>query len=300
MRSMLAFTLLAFMFLFGYQYFYKSNLATPAPAKQTQFQTNQATGQPGPRQSNPPQLAAGRAQNPADFGWLTVIAKPLYLALRFLHEHGIGNWGWAIIVFTVIFNLLMFWPRMMSMKSSLKMMRLQPKVNALKMRYGPLKINDPRRAEMNAEMMALYKAENANMYGSCLPTLLQIPLLFAYFRVLQNAVELRHAHWFWLTDLSSPDPLHLLPIFIIASMFLTQCITPMPGMNPAQRRMLALMMPVVMGFTLWHYASGLSLYWATGNLINLMIQLSINRSKMGKEMHAMAARRINPHTADAH
>jgi YidC/Oxa1 family membrane protein insertase len=139
--------------------------------------------------------------------------------------------------------------------------------------------------------MQLYKTEGVNMYGGCLPLLLQMPLFFAYYRVLLNAVELRQAHWFWLTDLSSPDPLHVLPILIILSMFLVQFITPSPGMDPTQRRMMAIMMPVIMGFTLWHFASGLALYWVTGNLINLGIQVGINQSKIGKEMHEIAARR---------
>jgi YidC/Oxa1 family membrane protein insertase len=234
----------------------------------------------------PPESATG-------FGWLTVIAKPLYLALRLVYEHGIGNWGWAIIVLTAIFNLLMLWPRMMSMKSSLRTMRLQPKVDAVKKRYANLKMNDPKRTAMNSELMALYKEEGASIYGGCLPLLLQIPLFVAYFRVLQNAVELRQAHWFWLTDLSSPDPLHILPIFIIITMCLTQFITPSPGMDPTQRRLFALVTPVVMGFTLWRYASGLALYWATGNLINLLIQLGVNRTRMGKEMQALSAKRTD-------
>jgi YidC/Oxa1 family membrane protein insertase len=225
------------------------------------------------------------------FGWLTVIAKPLYLALRYLVEHGINNWGWSIIVVTVIFNLLMLPTRLMMMKSSLKMMRIQPKVEALKKRYAHLKATDPKKAEMNTEMMELYKTEGVNMYGGCLPLFIQMPLFFAYFRVLQNTVELRQAHWFWLTDLSAPDPSHVLPVIIIISMFFTQYITPAPGQDPAQRRMLAIMMPIMFGFMLWHYASGLALYWGTGNLINLTMQLAINQSSMGKEMHAIAAKR---------
>jgi YidC/Oxa1 family membrane protein insertase len=225
------------------------------------------------------------------FGWLTIIAKPLYLALRYLVEHGIDNWGWSIIVVTVIFNLLMLPTRFMMMKSSLKMMRLQPKADAIKQRYAHLKTTDPKKAEMNNEIMELYKSENVNMYGSCLPMLIQMPLFFAYFRVLQNTVELRQAHWYWLSDLSSPDPIHILPILIIITMFLTQYITPSPGMDPAQRRMMAFMMPVMFGFMLWHYASGLALYWGTGNIINLFIQLGINQSSIGKEMHEISARR---------
>ena len=227
-------------------------------------------------------------------GWLTIIAKPLYLALRFLHDHlggGIDNWGWAIIIFTALFNIIMMPTRFWAMKSSLKMMRIQPKVEAIKARYKNFKATDPKRADMNTEMMELYKTEGVNMYGSCLPMLPQIPLFFAYFRVLQNAVELRQAHWFWLTDLSSPDPKYILPILIIVSMFLTQYITTSPGMDPTQRRMMAFMMPVMFGFILLHYASGLALYWGTSNIINLALQLGINQSSMGKEMHAIAARK---------
>jgi len=225
------------------------------------------------------------------FGWMTILATPLYWVLRFLNEHGVPNWGWDIIIVTVVFNLLMLPTRLMMMKSSLKMMRIQPKVDALKRKYAHLKVSDPKRAEMNTEMMALYKQENVNMYGGCLPLLIQMPLFFAYYRVLANVIELRQAHWYWLHDLSVADPLHILPILIIASMFLVQFITPSPGMDPNQRRMMAIMMPVIFGFSMWHFASGLALYWGTGNLINLGIQLAINKSKMGQEMHAIAAKR---------
>ena len=225
------------------------------------------------------------------FGWMTILATPLYWILRFLNEHGIPNWGWDIIIVTVVFNLLMLPTRLMMMKSSLKMARIQPKVDALKRKYAHLKVSDPKRAEMNTEMMALYKEENVNMYGGCLPLLIQMPLFFAYYRVLANVIELRQAHWFWLHDLSIADPLHILPILIIASMFLVQFITPSPGMDPNQRRMMAIMMPVIFGFSMWTFASGLALYWGTGNLINLAIQVSINNSKMGQEMHAIAAKR---------
>lgn len=224
-------------------------------------------------------------------GMWTIIAKPLYIALRFLVEHGVGNWGWAIILITVIFNLALLPTRIMMMKSSLKMMRIQPKVEAIKKRYANLKMNDPKRAEMNAEVMALYKNENVNMYGSCLPMLLQMPLFFAYYRVLANTVELRQAQWFWLKDLSMPDPLYILPILIICSMLLVQLMTPAPGMDPAQRKMMAIMMPAIFGFSMLHFASGLALYWGTGNLINLALQLAINQSSIGREMQDLAARR---------
>ncbi|MGO9615254.1 MAG: membrane protein insertase YidC [Terracidiphilus sp.] len=239
---------------------------------------------------------SGRADGPSlesliQFGWLTVIAKPLYLVLRFIVFHGIPNWGWAIIIFTSLFTLLMLPTRIMMMRSQIKMMRVKPKVDAIQARFKHLKATDPRRAEMNQEMMALYKEEGINMYGSCLPMLVQMPLFFAYFRVLQNAVELRQAHWFWLTDLSQPDPTHVLPILIIITMFLTQFITPSPQMDRSQQLMMAFMMPIMFGFILWHYPSGLAIYWGTSNLLYLAMQLGINYSSMGREMRAIAARR---------
>jgi YidC/Oxa1 family membrane protein insertase len=226
-----------------------------------------------------------------EFGFWAFIAKPLYIILRFMVSHGIPNWGWAIITFTVVFTLILLPSRVWMTRSSLKMMRIQPKVDAIKKRYANFKMNDPKRGEMNTEMMALYKTEGVNMYGGCLPMVLQMPLFFAYYRMLASAVELRQAHWFWLPDLSQPDPTHILPIFIILTMFLTQYITPSPGMDPAQRRMMAFMMPVFMGFVLWHYASGLALYWATSNMLYLAMQIVINQSSIGKEMHEIAARR---------
>ena len=224
------------------------------------------------------------------FGNLKIIAEPLFLLLRFVHGY-VGNWGWAIVICTVVFNLLMMPTRFMMMKSSLKMQRIQPKMEAIKKRYAHLKATDPKRAEMNAETMKLYKDEGINMYGSCLPLLVQMPLLYGYYRVLGNVIELRQAHWFWLPNLAISDPLHILPIVIIASMFLVQFITPSPGMDPAQRRMMAFMMPAILGFSMWNFASGLALYWATGNLINLGLQLGINQSKMGQELKALAAKR---------
>lgn len=225
------------------------------------------------------------------FGFWAFIAKPIYYVLRFLVAHGVPNWGWAIVITTVILNLGLLPTRVAAMKSSLKMMRIQPKVDALKKRYSHLKMNDPKRAEMNTEMMALYKMEGVNMYGSCLPMMVPLIFLWPYDSVLLTAVELRQSHWLWLPDLSLPDPTHILPMLMIVTMFLTQFITPSPGMDPTQRRMMAFMMPVMFGFMFWSYASGLTLYWGTGYVIMLAMQIGINRSHWGREMHAIAARR---------
>jgi YidC/Oxa1 family membrane protein insertase len=228
------------------------------------------------------------------YGWMGIVAKPLYYVLRFLRGllgPGDFTWGWAIILFTAAFTMLMLPTRYMMLKSSLKMMRIQHKVDAIKKKYAHVKSTDPKRADMNAEMMELYKVEGVNMYGSCLPMLVQMPLFIAYFELLSNAIELRQAHWFWLTDLSTPDPLHIFPILIIVTMFVTQIITPAPGMDQSQRRMMAIMMPVLMGSFLWRYGSGLALYWGTSNVINLALQIAINNSHIGKEMAAIQAKR---------
>ena len=228
------------------------------------------------------------------FGWFSIIAKPLYLWVRWLRNllgTGINNWGWAIVIVSVLLNLLMVPTRIMMTKSSLKMARIQPKLDAMKRKYANLKMNDPKRMEMQQEQMAIMKAEGVSMYGGCLPMLIQMPLLYAIYEVLENAIELRQAHWYWLPDLSSPDPLYILPILYIVSMILVQYISPSPGMDQTQRRMMAFVMPITFGFFLLHFPSGLALYWLVGNMINVAIQIWINQSSMGKEMHAIAARR---------
>ncbi len=222
------------------------------------------------------------------FGWMKWISYPLYLALRFIYEHGVGNWGWSIIIITALFNLIMIPTRLQMQRQSLKMIRIQPQMNAIKARYAHYKVTDPRRAEMNQEIMALHKQENINMYGGCLPMLIQMPLFIALYRLLANVIELRQAHWLWIGDLSIKEPFPLLIVVIIVGMFVTQWITPSPGMDASQRRMMAFMMPVVMGFTLSNFAAGLSVYWATGNVINLLVQLSLGQTKEGKELRERA------------
>ena len=224
------------------------------------------------------------------FGNLKIISEPLFLLLRLVHGW-VGNWGWAIIIVTLAFNLLMLPTRIMMMRSSLKLQRVQPKMDAIKRKYAHLKPTDPKRAEMQTEQMKLYKDEGINMYGNCLPMLVQIPIFYGYYRVLANVIELRQAHWGWLPNLAVADPLHILPVIIIASMFLVQIITPSPGMDPAQRRMMAFMMPAIFGFSMWNFASGLALYWSTGNLLNLGLQVAINNSSIGKELQSLAAKR---------
>jgi YidC/Oxa1 family membrane protein insertase len=225
------------------------------------------------------------------FGWMKVISEPLFLILHWMHEHIVANWGWSILLLTLIINLAMLPTRITMMKSALKMQRIQPQMEAIKERYKKYKMNDPKRAEMNQEIFALQKKEGANMFGGCLPMLIQWPLLYGFYNMLSNVFELRQAHWLWLPDLASPDPLHILPIFFIISMFLVQYLTPSPGVDPAQQRMMAFTMPAVFGFMTWSVASGLALYWACGNIVNIVQQTVMNRTSLGKEMHDIAAKR---------
>jgi YidC/Oxa1 family membrane protein insertase len=225
------------------------------------------------------------------FGWWTWIAKPMLLVLRFFVDHGIRNWGWAILVLTLILNLAMIPTRIMTMKSSLKMQRIQPQMDAIKAKYAKYKTTDPRRQEMNQEMFALQRKEGVNMFGGCVPMLLQYPLLIGFYEMLRYAIELRQAHWLWLPDLSAPDPTHILPVFFIVSMFLSQFFTPSPGMDPRQQRMMAFMMPVIFGVMMWNIGSGVALYWAGSNLLGVGQQLIMNRTSMGQEIRAIALKR---------
>jgi YidC/Oxa1 family membrane protein insertase len=225
------------------------------------------------------------------FGWSTVIAKPMFLLLRWLHNHVIANWGWAILMLTVLLSLLTLPSRVYMMRSSLKMQRIQPQMDDIKARYAKYKATDPKKQEMNQEVFKLQKDNGVNMFGSCLPMLIQWPLLFAFYRMLSNVIELRQAHFLWIPDLSAPDPLHLLPIFFVASMFLVQWLTPSPGVDPQQQRMMAITMPAVFGFMTWSIGAGLALYWAASNLLGILIQLVINKTSMGREMREIALRR---------
>ncbi len=225
------------------------------------------------------------------FGWWSIVSKPLFLLLHWLHDHIVSNWGWAILILTLMLNVIMLPTRVMMMRSSLKMQRIQPQMDAIKARYAKYKATDPKRQEMNKEVFDLQKKEGVNMFGGCLPMLLQWPLLFGFYRMLSNVIELRQAHWLWLPDLSSPDPYHILPIFFIISMFAVQWLTPSPGVDPQQQRMMALTMPAVFGFMTWNIGSGLALYWACSNVLGIVQQFVMNQTSLGREMRAIAAKR---------
>jgi YidC/Oxa1 family membrane protein insertase len=243
-------------------------------------------------------LKAIRAANPnvtleplLEFGFWGAIGKYLFLALQFIHSHIASNWGWAIIILTVLINILMLPFRIKTMQNGLKMQRIQPQMDAIKEKYKKYKATDPKRNEMNAEIMKLQKDNGVNMFGGCIPTLITLPLLYAFFTMLPRVVELRQAHWLWLPDLQSPDPWHILPIIMVVSMFLVQYYTPSPGVDPQQQKMMAFMMPAISGYFTWNYGSGLALYWAVGNLISIVQQAIMNRTSLGREMREIAAKR---------
>ena len=226
-----------------------------------------------------------------DFGFFGIIGKLLFYALQFVHAHVVSNWGWAIVILTIVINLIILPLRIKTMQSGLKMQRIQPQMDAIKAKYKSLKVTDPKRNDMNAEIMQLQKDNGVNMFGGCIPTLIQLPLLFAFLGMLPKVVELRQAHWFWLPDLSAADPYHILPILMIVSQFLVQFYTPSPGVDPQQQKMMAFMMPAFSGYITWNYASGLALYWAVGNLIGIAQQAVMNRTSLGREARELAARR---------
>ncbi len=163
------------------------------------------------------------------------------------------------------------------------MQRIQPQMNAIKGRYKKYKATDPKRNEMHVEIMKLQRENGVSSFGGCIPTLIQTPLLIAFFGMLPKVIELRQAHWLWVPDLSSADPYHILPIVFVLSMFLTQFLTPSPGVDQRQQRMLAFVMPVVFGFTTWNYGSGVALYWACGNLIGIVQQIVMNQTYLGRQ-----------------
>jgi YidC/Oxa1 family membrane protein insertase len=234
-----------------------------------------------------------------DFGFFGPIGKYLFLGLRAVHTwiapHDTGvhdySWGWAIVIFTIMINLVLLPLRVKGMQSALKMQRIQPQVDAIKAKFKNPKPTDPKAAEMNAEVMALQKANGVSMLGGCIPTLVQLPLLFAFFTMMTKVVELRQAHFFWLPDLSASDPYHILPILMVATSFLAQFYTPSPGVDPQQQKMMAFVMPIFSGYLTWQYASGLALYWNIGNLVMIIQQQVMNRTSLGREMKELAAKR---------
>jgi YidC/Oxa1 family membrane protein insertase len=226
-----------------------------------------------------------------DFGRLEILARPLFLWLKWTYNHVVPNWGWAIVIQTLIIAIALLPLRITQMKSMLKMQRVAPQIKSIQEKYKKYSLRDPRKAAMNEEISALYKKEGVNPAGGCLPLLIQMPFLWAYYSMLRDALDLRHAHWLWIHDLSARDPLFLLPILMVVSMFAMQKMTPQTGMDPAQQKMMTLMMPLMMGFIFFNLAAGLNLYYAETNLIQMAQQAVMNRTSLGREMREMLEKR---------
>ena len=204
-----------------------------------------------------------------DYGWLTVVAAPIFWALQAIHGI-VGNWGWAIIVLTVILKGIFFPLSAASYKSMAKMKLLTPRLTQLKERFG----DDKQR--LNQEMMKMYQTEKVNPLGGCLPILVQIPVFIALYWVLLGAVEMRDAPWtMWIHDLASPDPYFILPVIMIISMFVQTKLNPTPP-DPIQAKVM-MAMPLIFGVMFLWFPAGLVLYWVVNNILSIAQQWQITR-----------------------
>ncbi|MGE5646348.1 MAG: membrane protein insertase YidC [Acidobacteriota bacterium] len=220
-----------------------------------------------------------RLEQMVDFGWFGLLAKPLFLLLNWLNDHLVHNYGWAIVLATVLINFALLPMRLSSMKSMKRMQALQPQIAQINAKYKNVGLRDPRKAEQNQEVMELYKKHGVNPMGGCLPMVIQIPFFIAFYKVLTVAIEMRGASWLWVNDLSQPEhlPIRILPVAMIVAQFVQQKMTPNPSADPSQQRVM-LMMPLIFGFMFYGVSSGLVLYWLTSNLVGIAQQWFINRT----------------------
>lgn len=215
-----------------------------------------------------------------DYGFLSIVAKVLLKGINFVHGF-IPNYGWAIVIFTIFLKILLFPLTYTSSVSMAKMQTLQPKIKAIKKKYKNMKDPDQRK-KMNVETMELYKKEKVNPAGGCLPMLLQLPILFAFFSLLRTCINVRHEAWiFWISDLSLKDPIYLLPILMGASQILLQKMSPTTA-EGAQQKMMYIM-PVFITFIVINLPSGLTLHWFTSNLLQIGQQVIINKKIYGEK-----------------
>jgi len=213
-----------------------------------------------------------------NFGWLEFIAEPLFHGLKWLHNY-IANWGWAIVLLTLVINMLLFPLRISSYKTTLKMQRVAPEIKAIQEKYKKYSMRDPRKAEMNKEVMAVYSREGINPMGGCFQMFLQMPVWFGLNTALRYAIEMRHATWLWITDLSSKDPYYVLPVLMGASMYLVSKMTPMTATDPQQQAMMKIM-PITMAgiFMISPISSGLAVYILTSSVVGIAQQWYLNRT----------------------
>jgi YidC/Oxa1 family membrane protein insertase len=210
-----------------------------------------------------------------DFGIFSVIVVPLLRSLKWVNGY-VGNYGWSIIILTFIINAIMFPLRHKSVVSMRKMQEIQPEVKAIQERYSKIKSTDPAKQKMNQELMALYKERGVNPASGCLPMLMTMPFIFAFYALLSTAIELRGAPWFgWIHDLSAHDPYYVVPILMGASQIWQQRLAPAAGMDPIQQKMMMLM-PVFFTYLFLWYPSGVALYWFVNNVWAIGQQYATN------------------------
>jgi YidC/Oxa1 family membrane protein insertase len=244
----------------------KVPLATVAPGASSKVAAGLYTG---PQEQEKLEKIAPGLSLVVDYGWLTVIAAPIFWLLEVIHA-AVGNWGWAIILMTVAIKAAFFPLSAASYKSMAKMRVLTPKLQKLKDTYG----DD--RQRMNQEMMDLYKKEKVNPLGGCLPILVQIPVFIALYWVLLGTVEMRGAPWLgWITDLSTKDPYFILPLIMGVTMLIQTKLNPTPP-DPMQAKIM-MIMPVVFTGMFLFFPSGLVLYWTVNNLLSIAQQWQVNR-----------------------
>jgi YidC/Oxa1 family membrane protein insertase len=216
-----------------------------------------------------------------DYGWLYVLAAPLFAFLKWIHGL-VGNWGWAIIILTIVIKLVFYPLNAKAGRSMAQMKVLTPKMEKLKQLYG----DD--RQKLNQAMMELYRTEKINPLGGCLPILVQIPVFIALYWVLLASIELRHAPWVgWIHDLSAPDPYFILPVIYAVSMLVQTKLNPQPA-DPVQARVM-LIMPIMFSVFFLFFPAGLVLYWVAQNLLSILQQWHINRT-LAREAKAKTRR----------
>ncbi|MEG2899937.1 MAG: membrane protein insertase YidC, partial [Massilia sp.] len=204
-----------------------------------------------------------------DYGMLTVIAKPIFWVMTQLHAM-LGNWGWTIVALTILIKLAFFPLSAAGYRSMAKMRVVTPKMQAIRERFK----SDP--VKMQQATMELYKTEKINPLGGCLPILVQMPVFFALYWVLQASVEMRGAPWIgWIQDLTQPDPFYILPVIYAVSMFITTKLNPQPT-DPVQAKMM-LFMPIAFSVVFFFFPSGLVLYWVVNNILSIAQQWVITR-----------------------
>ena len=213
-----------------------------------------------------------------NFGFFAFIAEPLFAMLRWVYGNIVPNWGWSIVIVTILINTILFPLKYKSTKSMRKMQQLQPLVKQINNKYKGVKMRDPRKAKQNEELQALYKKHNANPVGGCLPILLQMPFFFAFYQLLTVAIEMRQADWLWVSDLANPEtlPIRVLPLAMVATQFWSQSLTPTPTADATQARLMKFM-PLIFGFIFYQFQAGLVLYWLTTNCVGIGQQLILNR-----------------------